>query len=181
MEVGNNPNNPPSPGELVAKHVSDAFLPLTLMVHDLASKIQEDEANKYRINHIVRMMHVYNAVISMSEIVDKKNEGMLDQSEFDELTGNAFRKMLDEIEDPECDGTDFASPSWWRGHEQACETSCRIFEKWIDEPIREPAYGGECFNRAYKKLAALKAQALGSQTAVSPGCSSTGVLALDLD
>ena len=171
MEVDNDPNNPSSPGELVAKHVSNAFLPLTLMVHDLASKVQEDEDNKYRINNIVRMMHVYNAVISLSEIVDKHTEGMICQSDFDELTRKALWKMLDEMEDPDLDGTDFATPSWWRGHDQGCKISCQIFEEWIDEPIREPAYGGECFNRAYHKLAALKAQALGSQPAVSSGLS----------
>jgi hypothetical protein len=35
-------------------------------------------------------------------------------------------------DDPELDGTDFAHPAWWRGHEYTTDMFCRNVNKILD-------------------------------------------------
>ena len=48
-----------------------------------------------------------------------------------------------EMDDPEMDGTDYAHPAWWRGHDQTVEVMCIKIQKLLDGEVtngvcREP-------------------------------------------
>jgi hypothetical protein len=36
------------------------------------------------------------------------------------------------IDDPELDGTDFAHPAYWRGHDDSCRTFCQKVNEILD-------------------------------------------------
>ena len=40
---------------------------------------------------------------------------------------------MNHLDDPELDGTDFAHPAWWRGHDAAVSHMCALIHEWANK------------------------------------------------
>jgi hypothetical protein len=61
-------------------------------------------------------------------------------------------------DDPDMDGTDFAHPAWWRGHDQGIALTIQAINALLDEPPGTPLAGwcNEPWESLRKRLAALR-------------------------
>ena len=70
-----------------------------------------------------------------------------------EERGRTFITIPD---DPEADGTDFAHPAWWRGHEQSTEMMIYHVNQILDDIIKgqQPSgtYGNANMNKLRERL-----------------------------
>jgi hypothetical protein len=63
-----------------------------------------------------------------------------------------IRVLEQNIDVPECDGTDAAHPAWWRGHEQAVASLCQLINQILDGKKRGNGIASEPWESTRNRL-----------------------------